>query len=118
MAIRAGRLLRVIRLLRALRALRLFLFMWRGLDHLAEIFDVRLMKKSFLAGLFVLILAPLSGYVALRFHERKAHFLRQARAFFLLEFGQRSVVELRTLRRQVLEKLRRLVAVYTAEEGA
>ncbi len=58
-AIRAGRLLRVIRLLRALRALRLFLFMWRGLDHLAEIFDVRLMKKSFLAGLFVLALGAL-----------------------------------------------------------
>ncbi len=73
--------------------------------------------KGPIAGLALLVLAPLSGYVALRFHERKAHFLRQARAFFLLEFGQRSVAELRTLRRQVLEKLRRLVAVYTAEEG-
>ena len=58
-SVRAGRLLRVVRLLRALRALRLFLFMWRGLDHLAEIFDVRLMKKSFLAALFVLAIGAL-----------------------------------------------------------
>ncbi|MDP4791209.1 MAG: potassium channel family protein [Verrucomicrobiales bacterium] len=54
--IRAGRLIRILRLLRALRALRLFLFMWRGLDHFAELFDVQLMKKSFGAGLAVLIL--------------------------------------------------------------
>jgi|GEM_PF-551563 len=58
-ALRAGRVLRVVRLLRALRALRLFLFMWRGLDHLAEIFDVRLMKKSLFAGLIVLALGAL-----------------------------------------------------------
>ena len=58
-ALRAGRLLRVIRVLRALRALRLFLFMWRGLDHLAEVFDVRLMKKSFVAGLIVLAFGAL-----------------------------------------------------------
>lgn len=55
-AIRAGRLLRVLRLLRALRALRLFLFMWRGLDHFAELFDVQLMKKSFGAALGVLLI--------------------------------------------------------------
>ena len=55
-ALRAGRLLRVLRLLQALRALRLFLFMWRGLDQLAEILDVRLMKKSLFGGLILLAL--------------------------------------------------------------
>ncbi|MDF1815649.1 MAG: ion transporter [Verrucomicrobiales bacterium] len=59
-ALRAGRLIRVIRLLRALRALRLFLFMWRGLDHFAELFDVQLMKKSFGAALVVLVLGAIA----------------------------------------------------------
>lgn len=53
--IRAGRLLRIMRVLRALRALRIFLLMWRGLDHFAELLDVQLMKKSFGVGLVVLL---------------------------------------------------------------
>jgi voltage-gated potassium channel len=52
--LRAGRVLRLLRLLRLLRAMRLFLFIWRGMDQLAEIFDVRLMKKSLFTGLLVL----------------------------------------------------------------
>jgi voltage-gated potassium channel len=58
-AVRAGRLIRILRLLRALRALRLFLFMWRGMDHFAELFDVQLMKKSFGIAIVVLMLGAL-----------------------------------------------------------
>ena len=45
-AIRAGRLLRLIRILRAVRILRMFLFLWRGMDHLSSIMDVKLLKRS------------------------------------------------------------------------
>lgn len=58
-ALRAGRLVRILRLLRALRALRMFLFLWRGLDHFAELFDVQLMKKSLGAALLVLVTGAL-----------------------------------------------------------
>lgn len=57
--LRAGRVIRIMRLLRALRALRIFLLMWRGLDHFAELFDVQLMKKSFGVGLVVLLAGAL-----------------------------------------------------------
>ena len=50
-AIRAGRILRVIRIVRALRVLRMFLFLWRGLDHLSSMMDVKLLKRSLLYGL-------------------------------------------------------------------
>ena len=42
----AGRVLRAIRILRAVRALRMFLFIWRGMDHLSSIMDVKLLKLS------------------------------------------------------------------------
>lgn len=54
-AVRAGRALRLMRLFRALRALRLLLFLWRGLDRLAEVFDVRLMKKSLISAVIVML---------------------------------------------------------------
>lgn len=65
--------------------------------------------------LAVLVVAPISGSVALRFFERKAHFLRQARAFFLLEIGKKPVAELRALRQEVVDKLQDLAQVYLAE---
>ena len=54
-AIRAGRILRVIRILRAFRVLRMFLFFWRGLDHLSTIMDVKLLKKSLAYGLIAML---------------------------------------------------------------
>ena len=36
-AIRAGRVLRVLRFLRTIRIVRMFLYFWRGLDHLSTV---------------------------------------------------------------------------------
>lgn len=54
-AIRAGRILRVIRVVRAFRVLRMFLFFWRGLDHLTSIMDVKLLKRSLMYGLIAML---------------------------------------------------------------
>ena len=58
-AIRAGRLLRLIRILRAVRILRMFLFLWRGMDHLSSIMDVKLLKRSLFYGLVAMIFGAL-----------------------------------------------------------
>lgn len=53
---RAGRLLRFFRLLRLVRVFRLFYFLWRGLDKLNDMFDVRMMKKSFKWGSLIVVI--------------------------------------------------------------
>ncbi|WP_411845472.1 potassium channel family protein [Roseibacillus persicicus] len=58
--IRAGRFARLIRALRVLRAFRLFFFFWRGMDHLAEMLNIRLMKKSLLAGFALILVGALA----------------------------------------------------------
>lgn len=58
-AVRAGRLLRLVRILRAVRILRMFLFLWRGMDHLSSIMDVKLLKRSLFYGLVAMILGAL-----------------------------------------------------------
>ena len=50
----AGRVLRAIRILRAVRALRMFLFIWRGMDHLSSIMDVKLLKRSLMYALIAM----------------------------------------------------------------
>lgn len=52
--IHAGRVLRAIRILRAVRALRMFLFIWRGMDHLSSIMDVKLLKRSLMYALIAM----------------------------------------------------------------
>lgn len=56
---RAGRLVRFLRLLRLVRVFRLFYFLWRGLDKLNDMFDVRMMKKSFKWGVMIILLGAL-----------------------------------------------------------
>jgi voltage-gated potassium channel len=53
-AARLARLARLARVVRFLRVLRLIFFFWRGMDKLAEVLDVKLMKKSFISGIIVL----------------------------------------------------------------
>lgn len=53
---RAARLVRVVRVLRLLRVVRLVFFFWRGMDQLNEIFNVKLMKKSLVFGIVLLLL--------------------------------------------------------------
>jgi len=68
--IRAGRVLRLTRLirlsrvLRVLRGLRVILLFYRGLDQLTEIFDIKLMKKSFLICVIVLLIGGFAIYFA------------------------------------------------------
>ena len=64
------------------------------------------------AGIAMALLAPLTAVEALRFHERKGHFLRQLRAYLLLRSGTRPVSELRRLRSGVLEEVRKLAELY------
>ena len=56
---RAGRLVRFLRLLRLVRVFRLFYFLWRGLDKLNDMFDVRMMKKSFKWGATIILIGAL-----------------------------------------------------------
>jgi len=58
-AIRAGRILRVLRFLRTIRIVRMFLYFWRGLDHLSTVMDVKLLKRSMLYGLLAMFFGAL-----------------------------------------------------------
>jgi 1-acyl-sn-glycerol-3-phosphate acyltransferase len=64
------------------------------------------------AALGAAVLGPLSALVALRFHERRDYFLRQARAFLLLTSGRRSIGELRRRRGEVLRRVEELAELY------
>ena len=62
---RITRLLRFARFARCFRILRLFrmfLFIWRGLDQLGELFDVKLMTKSFFYCMLFLIIGAFAIY--------------------------------------------------------
>ncbi len=74
------------------------------------------------------VVGPLSAYFALRFHERRDYFLRQARAFLLLQRplgggggdtqrGRRSIAELRRRREEILGRVEELAELY-GEAGA
>ncbi len=63
--IRLLRFARFLRFLRFLRVLRVLLFFWRGLDHLVQMFNVRLMRKSLIYVSVSLIL----GALAFQFFE-------------------------------------------------
>ncbi|MGD1906158.1 MAG: potassium channel family protein [Leptolyngbyaceae cyanobacterium] len=63
--LRIVRLLRFVRFLRLLRLLRILLFFWRGLDHLAQMFNVRLMRKS----LMYVCISLVAGAIAFQFFE-------------------------------------------------
>ena len=74
--------------------------------------------KDYLWGLLALVVGPLSGAVALLYHERQEHLLRQARAFFTLRSGSPEVTELRRMREDVLAAVRLLAQVYREEIDA
>lgn len=58
------------------------------------------------------LLGPVSGFVALRFMERRRLLLRQVRAFFVLKGARRRSQELRLRRLAVTERLEELVEFY------
>ena len=54
-AIRLFRLLRILRLLRIFRIFKLISFVWKGMHTISELFDVRLLKRTFTYSFILLI---------------------------------------------------------------
>jgi len=48
-----------LRLLRTVRIVRMFLYLWRGLDHLSTVMDVKLLKRSMFYGLLAMFFGAL-----------------------------------------------------------
>ncbi len=65
-------------------------------------------------GFLAFIAAPATGYVAIRFHEQRARFARQARAYLLLRTRKRIGEELRARRAEVYAGVAGLVEVWGA----
>ena len=63
---RWGRLLRLVRILRLSRAFRILTFLWRGMDTLVEVTNVKMMKKSLIWILTIIIF----GAVLVQYFER------------------------------------------------
>jgi len=63
-------------------------------------------------GLAMLLIAPLSGYVAVRFLERQEMLWREGRAFLLLRRRGRIAAELRERRREVGRRIESLVELW------
>ena len=55
-AIRLFRLLRILRLLRVIKLIKLVSFFWKGMDSLSEILDVKLMKRTIIYSIGLLII--------------------------------------------------------------
>ena len=54
-AVRLFRLLRILRFLRIFKVFKLVSFMWKGMHTISELFDVRLMKRTFVYSFILLI---------------------------------------------------------------
>ena len=61
--LRFTRFLRFFKFLRFLRFLRVLMMFWRGLDHLAQMFNVRLLKKSLIYACTSLFLGAICFYL-------------------------------------------------------
>ena len=55
-AIRLFRLLRVLRFLRIFKIFKLVSFMWKGMHSISELFDVKLMKRTFIYSFILLVI--------------------------------------------------------------
>ncbi len=66
-------------------------------------------------GFATLLAAPSTGYVAIRFHEQRERFGRQARAYLLLRTRKTIGEELRARRAEVYAGVAELVGVWAAK---
>lgn len=73
---------------------------------------------GWLAAGATLVLAPLSGRVALSFHDRRSQLVHEIRAFLKLRTRGRFARELRAERDDVRRRVEELVELYQAETGA
>ncbi|HSG39359.1 MAG TPA: hypothetical protein VLE27_06950, partial [Thermoanaerobaculia bacterium] len=98
-------------------ALFLFPLSWIVEGFLAAHYWGRLMGEGGAwIGLAVALLAPLTGYIALLFHDRRAIFWHEARAYLLLRTRRRLAEELKERREAVLRQVEELAALYQAAE--
>ena len=67
-------------------------------------------------GAAVALLAPLTAYGALLFHDQRAVFWAEARAFLLLRTRRRLAAELKSRREEVLRQVEELGDLHEAEE--
>jgi 1-acyl-sn-glycerol-3-phosphate acyltransferase len=65
-------------------------------------------------GAAIALLAPPTGYLALLFHDRRAIFWHEARAYLFLRTRRRLAAELKDRRDAVLRQVEELAALYTA----
>ena len=65
-------------------------------------------------GVAVALAAPLTGYIALLFHDRRAIFWHEARAYLLLRTRRRLAGELKERREAVLRQVEELASLYGA----
>lgn len=75
-------------------------------------------KLGWSAGLFVVVLAPLSGYAALRFGEIFLRFFDETRAYLLLGIRGDVAVELKSRRQKIYTKICDLVELHGAQPSA
>jgi 1-acyl-sn-glycerol-3-phosphate acyltransferase len=66
-------------------------------------------------GLAVALAGLPTGYVAMRFDERREHFVREARAYLVLRTRKRAAAELRERREDVYRKVTALAQAYLAQ---
>jgi len=66
-------------------------------------------------GLAVTLIAPPTGYIALLFHDRRAIFWHEARAFLLLRTRRRLAEELKKRREGVLKQVEELASLYETD---
>ena len=69
------------------------------------------------SGLGMMWLAPLSGYIAVRFFERQEMLWRESRAFLLLQRRDRIASELRERRREVGRRIESLVELWVEAQA-
>ncbi len=68
-------------------------------------------------GVLTFLAAPPTGYAAIRFHEQRDRFARQARAYLLLRTRKKIGEELRARRAEVYEGVAGLVEVWRGGDG-
>lgn len=68
-------------------------------------------------GILSFLAAPPTGYAAIRFHEQRDRFARQARAYLLLRTRKKIGEELRARRREVYEGVAGLVEVWRGDQS-
>jgi hypothetical protein len=66
-------------------------------------------------GALLALTAPLTGYIALLFHDRRVLFWRESRAYLLLRTNKRLAAELKAKREAVLREVEELAHFWSAQ---